>query len=113
MNWLLYHEKGFNGAMSADEVHGLTLMARHMVNLPAPSGEIGRYQLPEVVGNVSRKHFTYRMEGERLFLTPLSEQGTWLDSKPIAKGEEVEVLHKSWLVLGLSEAFYAFRISNS
>lgn len=113
MGWILYHENGFNGAKSADEVHALTLRARFIVDLTPPKGEIGRYNLPDIVGNVSRQHFSYRMDGERLYLIPLSDQGTALDGVAVEKGVEVEVLHKSWLVLGLSERFYVFRVTKS
>ena len=64
--WVFYHEDGFRGTRTAEEVHALPLLPAFLVQLPAPAGEIGRSDLPRKVVNVSRKHFSYRMDGEKL-----------------------------------------------
>jgi hypothetical protein len=109
MSWLLYYEAGFGGLRYAQEVRASALKAEFIVRLPGASGVIGRCDLPRTVGNVSRKHFSYRIDQEKLFITPLSQQGTAVDGRAVECGTEVEVCDGGFLVVGLSEAFYVFR----
>ena len=111
MRWILYHAMGLPRASTPEGLLPDILVPECCVELHAPSGVVGRADVPSKFVHVSRTHLYYRIDERlRLFITDASLKGTSVNGKKLTSGSEVEVLNGVSVVLAGAESFWAIRL---